>query len=198
VKPLDIEGAWLFTPRIHTDSRGGFLEWLRGDELPGALGGAMAVAQANASISRRGAIRGVHFADVPPGQAKYVTCGSGAILDVVVDVRRGSPTFGSWQAVRLDDQTRCALYLAEGLGHAMMALTDQAMVLYLCTTPYAPAREHGVHPLDPAIGIAWPDDAELILSPKDAAAPTLADAEARGLLPDYRDCARVTGRPAGF
>jgi dTDP-4-dehydrorhamnose 3,5-epimerase len=190
VKPLGIEGAWLFTPRIHTDGRGSFLEWFRGDELAGVLGAAPVIAQANASVSRRGVIRGIHFSDVPPGQAKYVTCSSGAILDVVVDVRCGSPTFGFWQAVQLDDQARCALYLAEGLGHALMALTRQAMVLYLCTTPYAPVREHGVHPLDPAIGIDWPDDAEVILSPKDAAAPTLADAEALGLLPDYRDCTR--------
>ena len=195
MEPLGIEGAWLFTPRVHTDSRGSFLEWFRGDELAGVLGAAPVIAQANASMSRRGVIRGIHFSDVPPGQAKYVTCGSGAILDVVVDVRRGSPTFGHWQAVPLDDQARCALYLAEGLGHAVMALTGQAMVLYLCSTPYAPVREHGVHPLDPAIGIDWPDDAEVILSPKDAAAPTLADTTALGLLPDYRDCARLTGRP---
>jgi dTDP-4-dehydrorhamnose 3,5-epimerase len=195
VKPLDIEGAWLFTPQIRADSRGSFLEWFRGDELAGHLGASPHVAQGNVSVSRRGVVRGIHFADVPPGQAKYVTCCSGAILDVVVDVRAGSPTFGQWQAVRLDDQARRAVYLAEGLGHALMALTDQAAALYLCTTPYAPAREHGVHPLDPGIGIGWPGDVQPILSARDAAAPGLAEARDRGLLPDYRECVRYTRRP---
>jgi dTDP-4-dehydrorhamnose 3,5-epimerase len=96
------------------------------------------------------------FADVPPGQAKYVTCAAGAILDVVVDLRVDSPGFGRWAAVQLDDETRRALYIAEGLSHAFVAPSDQASVLYLCSTPYAPTREHGVHPLDPAIGITGP------------------------------------------
>ena len=185
---LDIEGAWVFTPRIHRDGRGEFLEWLRGGELDDDLGHGLNVAQANCSVSRRGVIRGIHYADVPPGQAKYVTCTAGAIIDVVVDLRVGSPGFGRWQAVRLDDQTRCAVYLSEGLGHAFAALTDQATVLYLCSTPYAPGREHGVHPLDPDIGIAWPGDLEPVMSDKDAAAPSLAEARSAGLLPDYRAC----------
>ena len=98
-------------------------------------------------------IRGIHYADVPPGQAKYVTCVAGAILDVVVDLRAGSPTFGTWETVRLDDKDRRALFLAEGLGHGFQALSDSATVLYLCSTPYAAGREHGVNPMDPAIGI---------------------------------------------
>ncbi|MBO0789043.1 MAG: dTDP-4-dehydrorhamnose 3,5-epimerase family protein, partial [Actinobacteria bacterium] len=155
------------------------------------------VAQANCSVSHRGVIRGVHFADVPPGQAKYVTCVSGAVFDVVVDLRAGSPTFARWEPVQLDDQARRAVYLAEGLGHAFMARSDQATVLYLCTTPYAPGREHGVHPLDPGIGIGWPDVADAVLSGKDAAAPALADALAQGLLPDYAECVRYAARLAG-
>jgi dTDP-4-dehydrorhamnose 3,5-epimerase len=139
-------------------------------------------------VSRRGVVRGIHFSDVPPGQAKYVTCASGTIIDVVVDLRVGSPSFGRWQAVRLDDESRNALYIGEGLGHAFTALSDQATVLYLCSTPYAPSREHGVHPLDPAIGIAWPDDLDTVLSDKDAAAPSLAEAQAEALLPDYATC----------
>ena len=125
---------------------------------------------------------------MPPGQAKYVTCVSGEILDVVVDLRTGSPSFGRWEAVNIDAETRRAVYMAEGLGHAFMALSDQATVVYLCSTPYAPGREHGVHPLDPAIGIAWPADVELVLSQKDAAAPTMAEAERAGLLPGYQAC----------
>jgi dTDP-4-dehydrorhamnose 3,5-epimerase len=192
MEALDIEGAWVFVPRIYRDDRGDFLEWLRGGELDADLGYRLDVAQANCSVSRRGVIRGIHYADVPPGQAKYITCAAGAIIDVVVDLRVGSPGFGRWQAVRLDDQARNALYISEGLGHAFAALTDQATVLYLCSTPYAPAREHGVHPLDPDIGIAWPQDTDAVLSDKDAAAPSLAEARSAGLLPDYGDCLAYT------
>ena len=114
------------------------------------------LAQANCSVSAAGVLRGIHFSDVPPGQAKYVTCVRGAALDVVVDIRVGSPTFGQWDSVLLDDVDRRQIYLAEGLGHAFMSLADDTTVVYLCSTGYAPGREHGVHPLDPAIGIEWP------------------------------------------
>ena len=196
MKPLGIGGAWVLTPQIYQDSRGSFLEWFRGEEFAEAVGHRLNVAQGNCSVSRRGAIRGIHFADVPPGQGKYVTCVSGAVLDVAVDLRVGSPTFGRWEAMRLDDETRCALYLAEGLGHAFMALTEGAAVLYLCTTSYNPGREHGVHPLDPAIGIAWPEGIDPVLSGKDAASPGLAEAQQHGLLPDYGECVRCAGRLA--
>ena len=185
---LDVDGAWVLTPRIHADGRGSFLEWFRDADFRQDLGYRMDVAQANCSVSRRGVIRGIHFSDVPPGQAKYVTCASGAILDVVVDLRVGSPGFGRWQAVPLDDQTRRALYISEGLGHAFVALSDQATVLYLCSTPYAPGREHGVHPLDPDLDITWPAGLERVLSDKDASAPSLAQAQSAGLLPEYGKC----------
>jgi dTDP-4-dehydrorhamnose 3,5-epimerase len=141
MEALSIEGAWLFTPSIHGDDRGVFLEAFRGAEFAADLGYRLDVAQVNCSVSRRGVIRGIHYADVPPGQAKYVTCVAGAILDVVVDLRAGSPTFGSWEAVRLDDEGRKALFLAEGLGHGFQALSDSATVLYLCSTPYAAGRQ---------------------------------------------------------
>ena len=188
--PLGIEGAWVYTPRVYDDDRGSFAEVFRGAEFAADLGYRLDVAQANCSISRRGVIRGIHYADVPPGQAKYVTCVAGAILDVIVDLRTDSPSFGKWEAVRLDADTRRAVFLAEGLGHAFTALTDDATALYLCSTPYAPGREHGVHPLDPAIGIAWPTDDgwEPVLSEKDAAAPSLEEALRAGQLPSYEDC----------
>jgi dTDP-4-dehydrorhamnose 3,5-epimerase len=188
MEPISIGGAWMFTPTVHRDDRGYFLEWFRAGELSESVGYWPETAQANCSVSRRGVIRGIHFSDVPPGQAKYVSCVQGAILDVVVDIRVGSPSYGRWEAVRLDDESRQALFISEGLGHAFTALSDQATVIYLCSTPYAPGREHGVNPLDPAIGIRWPADTEPVLSGKDAAAPTLAEARAAGLLPDYREC----------
>ena len=132
-------------------------------------------------------MRGIHFSDVPPGQAKYVTCVRGSVLDVVVDIRVGSPTFGSHEIVRLDDVDRRAVYLSEGLGHGFIALEHNSTVMYLCSTGYAPAREHGVNPLDPALGIEWPEGLEPILSPKDAAAPSLAQALAAGMLPSYAE-----------
>ena len=111
---------------------------------PPSWGHRLEVAQANCSVSRRGVLRGIHFAETPPGQAKYVTCVSGAVLDVVVDLRVGSPSFGQWTAGSLNDQTRRAVYVAEGLGHGFVTLTDEATVLYLCSAPDAPGREHGV------------------------------------------------------
>ena len=139
-------------------------------------------------MSPRGVVRGVHFADVPPGQAKYVTCFAGAVLDVVVDLRVGSPTFGAVDSVVLDDVHRRAVFIAEGLGHAFMALSETATVGYLCSTPYNPAAEHGITPLDPALPMPWPGDVAPVLSPKDEAAPTLEQAASPGLLPAYGQC----------
>jgi dTDP-4-dehydrorhamnose 3,5-epimerase len=187
VRPLGVAGAWLAEPTLHGDARGVFLEWYRAETQTAAAGDALHVAQANLSTSSRGTVRGVHFADVPPGQAKYVTCVHGAVLDVVVDLRTGSPTFGEWEAVPLDDTTRHAVYLSVGLGHAFCALSEQATIVYLCSTPYAPAREHSVHPLDPDLGIVWPVEAP-ILSERDAAAPSLAEAGRAGVLPDWPTC----------
>jgi len=188
VDELKVPGAWSFTPRQFPDPRGVFLEWFKAGVLEDAAGHPFTVRQANHSVSSRGTLRGVHFADVPPGQAKYVYCTRGAVLDVVVDIRVGSPTFGVSDAVRLDDQDRRGIYLSEGLGHAFLALTDDANVTYLCSEPYAPGREHGVHPLDPALDLPLPPEVEALLSEKDAAAPTLAEAREAGLLPDYAQC----------
>lgn len=187
IRALTIAGAHVVTPVQHTDDRGLFTEWYRHDRLAEAAGHPLRLAQANVSVSARGVVRGVHYADVPPGQAKYVCCAAGAVLDVVVDLRVGSPTFGRWEAVRLDDAERCAVSLAEGLGHAFQALTDGAVVAYLCSEVHAPAREHGVHPLCPELAIDWPVPYP-VLSPRDAASPTLAEARAAGLLPDHAAC----------
>jgi dTDP-4-dehydrorhamnose 3,5-epimerase len=186
--PTAVPDAYVLTPAQHGDDRGLFLEWFRSEQLD-ALGHPFRLAQANASVSRPGVVRGIHYADVPPGQAKYVTCVRGAVLDVVVDLRAGSPTFGTCDAVRLDDADRRVLYLAEGLGHGFCALEADSTVVYLCSDVYRPGAEHVVHPLDPALGIDWPAE-EPVLSPKDAAAPSLAEALDAGALPDYATCRR--------
>ena len=187
INPLSIEGAYHVIPTLHGDPRGLFGEFYRHDLLTEAVGHPLRLAQGNLSVSAQGVVRGVHFADVPPGQAKYVQCVRGAVVDVIVDIRVGSPTFGRWEAVRLDDVDRHAVYVAEGLGHGFCALTDDATLAYLCSETYAPAREHTVHPLDPDLAIEWPADAPQ-LSARDAAAPSLAEAVESGLLPEYRTC----------
>ncbi len=188
IRELSIPDAYEITPQTYGDDRGVFLEWYRFDKLAGVVGHALDLRQANMSISRRGVVRGVHFADVPRGQAKYVTTTRGAVVDYVVDIRVGSPTFGRWESVVLDDVDHRAVYLAEGLGHAFVALTDDATVNYLVSDVYNPAAEHGISPVDPALGLAFPlDPSDLVLSDKDSDAPTLEEAAASGLLPDYED-----------
>jgi len=163
-----------------------FLEWYRFDALEEAIGHRLEIAQANTSVSKRGSVRGIHFADVPPSQAKYVTAVHGAVLDYIIDIRVGSPTYGQWDSVLLDDKDRRAVYIAEGLGHCFVALTEDATVSYLVSSAFNPGREHGINPLDEEIGLIFPADAgELLLSPKDTEAPSLSEARAAGLLPDW-------------
>ena len=185
---LAIDGAWQYAPVVRRDRRGSFFEMFRGQEFARDLGYRFAVAQVNCLVSRRGVIRGIHFADVPPGQAKYVCCVRGRVLDVVVDLRVGSPTFRSWQTVELDQASGRALFLAEGLGHGFAALTAEATVVYLCSSPHDAALEHGIHPLDPGLGITWPDRGDAVLSDRDAAAPGVEQALEAGLLPAYDAC----------
>ena len=186
IRELSIPDAYEITPKQFGDDRGVFLEWYRFDRLAEVVGHPLELRQANASVSRRGVVRGIHFADVPRGQAKYVTTMRGAVIDFAVDIRVGSPTFGKWDSVLLDDVDRRAIYLAEGLGHAFVALTDDATVSYLVSDTYTPTAEHGISPVDPTVGLEFPFDAsELVLSSKDTDAPTLDEAAASGLLPDY-------------
>ena len=188
VTALTIPGTWLFSPVLREDDRGVFLESFKSDVFADSVGRALDVAQMNVSVSRRGTVRGVHFADVPPGQAKYVQCFDGKILDVVVDIRVGSPTFGQWDAIQLDSENRQGLFVEEGLGHAFCALSDVASVGYLCSTAYAPNRERGINPLDPLVGIPWPGDEQLVLSDKDQVSPTLQQALDQDLLPSFHEC----------
>lgn len=180
-------GAFTVTPVVRGDDRGHFAETFRADAFEERTGHPLPVAQVNTSVSRRGVVRGVHYALVPPGQAKYVSCLAGRLLDVVVDIRVGSPTFGRSASVVLDADTHNAVYVPEGLGHAFVALSDWATVSYLCSTPYTPAREFGVHPLDPALDLPFGDVGTPILSDRDAAAPTLAEARELGQLPVYAE-----------
>ena len=186
IRELTVPDSYEITPKQHADDRGVFLEWYRFDKLEETIGHSLNLRQANTSVSKRGVVRGIHFADIPVGQAKYVTATHGVVLDYVIDIRVGSPTFGQWDTVLLDDTDRRAIYLAEGLGHCFVALTENATVSYLVTDVFHASREHGINPLDSDVALIFPPEAgEPLLSLKDTGAPGLTDAAASGLLPTW-------------
>lgn len=189
IRPLRVAGAFEITPTIFPDSRGLFYEEFRGDLLAEHLGHRPDIVQTNVSVSSKGVLRGIHYADIPPSQAKYVTALSGSLIDFVIDLRVGSPSFGEWESVLLDTESRRAVYLPEGVGHAFAVTADETTAMYLVTAPYSPGREHGIHPLDPEIGLRLPDGfGEPELSAKDQQAPSLQQALADGALPSYAAC----------
>lgn len=185
--PLSVPGAWEVLPQLHGDRRGLFLELYRFDKLAEVVGRPFDLAQTNLSVSAQNVVRGIHFAQLPPSQAKYITCVRGAVLDLVVDIRVGSPTFGRYEFVRLDDVERRAVYLSEGLGHGFCSLTDDATIVYGVSAVFNPEREFSINPLDPELNVEWPTDAPQF-SARDSEAPPLAEVRAAGLLPDYAQC----------
>ncbi|MEU5242012.1 dTDP-4-dehydrorhamnose 3,5-epimerase family protein [Streptomyces lydicus] len=187
-RELSIEGGLLLSPDKITDSRGCFYEAYRPGELADHAGHPFTVAQTNFSVSAHGVLRGIHGTLTPPGQAKVVTCHRGAVLDVIVDLRQGSPTFGRHQSQVLRAESGAAVYLAEGLGHAFLALTDDTCVGYLCSTPFVPGTQIDLDPFDPHLAIDWGPAKDLHVSEKDRRAPGLAEAARSGLLPRYDDC----------
>jgi dTDP-4-dehydrorhamnose 3,5-epimerase len=176
--PLRISGLVAIEPVVHGDERGFFAETYRREwhEDAGIPLEAQFV-QDNHSRSTRGVVRGMHF-HIGDGVAKLVRCGRGRILDVAVDLRRGSPTYGQWEGVELDDQSMRTLYVPVGFAHGFCVLSGVADVLYKQSAYYDPAVERGIAWNDPDIGIQWPlTDAELIVSERDAAAPRLSEME---------------------
>ncbi|MGX1804628.1 dTDP-4-dehydrorhamnose 3,5-epimerase family protein [Nocardia sp. NPDC055321] len=181
IRELAVPGAWEFTPALHGDERGVFAEAFKASEFEKAVGRPFELLQVNTSTSAAGVLRGIHYTETPPGQAKYVTCTRGAFLDVVVDLRPGSPTFGRWDSVVIDDVERKSVYLAEGLGHALLSLADDSTVIYLCSLEYSPEFDRDLDAFDPDLGIEWPavgrdgEPLTFVRSAKDAAAPRFAD-----------------------
>lgn len=172
IKELGIKGAWIARSPIHNDNRGYFREWFKGAEIETAIGRRFDVQQANVSSSNRGVLRGIHYSTAQEGQGKWITCISGAIWDVVVDIRQSSPTFRKWIGVDLRANSGDSLFISEGLGHGFVSLENNSTVAYLLTSQYSPSEEFEIHPLDPDLAIAWPLE-ELFLSAKDEAAPSL-------------------------
>jgi dTDP-4-dehydrorhamnose 3,5-epimerase len=184
LKPLGIDGAWLASSPVWADARGSFREWFKSADIKAATGHEFDVQQANISVSARGVTRGIHYSLAAVGQAKWVTCVTGAIRDVIVDIRPESATYGKHVVVDLVGGDGQVVLIGVGLGHGFVSLQNDSVVAYLVSSPFSPTEEFEINPLDPAIGIDWgmPAD-ELLLSPKDAAAPSLAERLAVGKLP---------------
>lgn len=205
IRELAVRHAWEISPIVRPDNRGEFLESFRGDLLAEATGRSFKPVQSNVSISRQGVTRGIHFAEVGDartGQAKYVTVMSGSIVDFIVDIRVGSPTFGEWTSVALDDVERKAAFIAEGLGHLLVATSATAVVTYLTNDIFRPDREHTISPFDPTIALELPFDAsQVVLSEQDRAAPNLAEVRSTGTLPTWEACLnryqQLAGETAG-
>lgn len=187
--PLSIEGAWLAESPIWRDDRGSFREWFKQEEISRKTGIEFSAQQANISLSKRGVLRGIHYSIAPRGQAKWVTCVQGAILDVVVDLRPGSPTFKKHEVVHLKGNDGRALLIGVGLGHGFLSLEDNTYTSYLLSSPYNPDFEYEIQPTDIELNIDW--NLELIgglrveISQKDALAPSLQERVRKGQLPPF-------------
>lgn len=187
--PLKIEGSWAFTPKKFPDERGSFHEVFKLPLLAETLGFGFEVKQVNQSVSKAGVIRGIHWADVPPGQAKYVFCSKGSIWDLVIDIRVGSPTFGQFDGEVISAENGKCVLIREGLGHVFLSLEDDTVVNYLCSEPFSPTTEHGINPLDTDLAIPFGSmisAAHFEVSPKDEEAPSLQQAQEANLLPIYK------------
>jgi dTDP-4-dehydrorhamnose 3,5-epimerase len=182
--PLGIEGVWLAESTVWSDDRGFFREWFKSTDVKNATGRDFGIEQANISLSSKGTLRGIHYSIAPRGQAKWITCVSGSIKDVIVDIRPESKSFGQWIEVELSGDSGDAIYISESLGHGFLALEDNTAVAYLVSTPFSPVHELEINPLDERIGINWGMDlSELKISGKDKIAPSLTERLAEGKLP---------------
>ena len=187
VTPLQIDGSWVIELSKFQDSRGFFFESFREDVAEKHFGRKFQVKQSNTSVSKKGSVRGIHYALVPPGQAKYVQCQKGSIIDYVIDIRIGSPTFSQFAEIKLSAENPQAIFIEEGLAHAFVALEDGTVVTYFVSENYNPEREKGINPFDKELKINWPD-MNLIVSDKDQSAPMLKEAKQSDLLPLLQDC----------
>jgi dTDP-4-dehydrorhamnose 3,5-epimerase len=184
---LSIDNAWVGESIVWPDNRGFFREWFRKDEVLKATGIDFPVMQANFSLSKKGVIRGIHYSLAPEGQAKWVSCMSGSIIDVVVDLRTDSPTFKMVQYIYLEEGDGKAVLIGPGLGHGFVSNKDNSGVAYLLNSSYQPNFEFDISPVDPELKIRWSEkDSELanyVMSEKDSFAPSFKTREAKGQLP---------------
>ena len=186
---LDIKGCWEIELDHYDDSRGVFFESFKLNSLENIINRKFEVKQSNTSISKMGSIRGIHFAQLPPSQAKYIQCSSGSILDFIIDVRVGSPTFKQHVSVKLDGNSRKAIFIEEGLAHAFISLEDDTRVTYLVNQYFNPTNEKSINPFDEEIAINW-GTSPYILSEKDKGAHSLDEMKNSNHLPVYEDCCK--------
>ena len=183
--PLGIEGAWLAESPVWSDDRGFFREWFKSESIKQVVGRDFNVEQANISTSTKGTVRGIHYSLAAKGQAKWVTCVSGLMKDVIVDIRPNSKTYGKWIEVELSGTSGNTVLIGEGLGHGFVSLAEVSMVAYLVSSPFSPSEEFEINPLDQTIGINWGLPlSELKISDKDKNAPTLEERKNQGNLPE--------------
>ena len=185
--PLSIDGSWKIDFQRFDDNRGYFYESFKEEDFKTNIGRDFKIKQTNTSSSSKGSVRGIHFAMVPPSQAKLVQCQRGSIRDYVIDIRVGSPTFGKFEVVELGENSASAVFIEEGLAHAFVALENHTVVTYYVSEKYNPEREKGINPFDKTLNVKWPD-LELILSEKDKQAISLEESKAQGLLPSFDEC----------
>ena len=186
-QPLKISGSWKIEFQKFDDNRGFFYESFKEEDFKKLIGRNLNIKQTNTSSSSKGSVRGIHYALVPPSQAKLVQCQRGSIKDYVIDIRVGSPTFGQFEEIELNENSASAVFIEEGLAHAFVALENQTVVTYFVTEKYNPEREKGINPFDKTLNVKWPD-LELILSEKDKQAISLEEAKNQGLLPTFDEC----------
>ena len=182
-EPTGITGSWSVELPRFGDERGWFQEWFKLSWFSEEIGVDFSPAQANISKSRAGTVRGIHYSIAPKGQGKLVTVMSGAIDDFIVDIRLGSPTFGQWRRIRLEESSARAVLIDPHLGHAFQALAEDTVVSYLVTEEYNPEMELGINPLCHDISIDWSPAVNFLVSDKDTAAPTLGEAREMAKLP---------------
>ena len=182
-----VPGVLVFDPVRILDERGSFHEGMRTDVVESACGAPFQPQQINFSVSKRNTLRGVHTVTVPPGQAKYVTCVRGAIRDIVVDLRIGSPTFGEHHVTSLDETTGRSVYVPPGVGHGFLSLTDDACVCYVLSTAHVQGTQVDIDPLDPELDLPWGFTERPLMSEKDSLARGVTDTAAAGLLPRWED-----------
>jgi dTDP-4-dehydrorhamnose 3,5-epimerase len=182
--PLSISGSWKIEFQKFDDNRGFFYESFKEEDFKNQIGRSLNIKQTNTSSSSKGSVRGIHYALVPPSQAKLVQCQRGSIKDYVIDIRIGSPTFGKFEEIELNENSATAIFIEEGLAHAFVALENQTVVTYYVTEKYNPEREKGINPFDKTLNVKWPD-IELLLSEKDKQAISLEEAKSQGILPTF-------------
>ena len=186
---LGIKGCWEIELDHYNDSRGVFFESFKLNSLENIINRKFEVKQSNTSISKMGSIRGIHFAQLPPSQAKYIQCNNGSILDFIIDVRVGSPTFKQHVSVKLDGNSQKAIFIEEGLAHAFISLEDDTRVTYLVNQYFNPTNEKSINPFDEEIAINW-GNSTYILSEKDRSAHSLDEMKNSNQLPVYEVCCK--------